>query len=74
MKHIARYRKNLRDELDGAALYAALAEAEVDPIRKDLFAHLSQAEAGHAQLWREKLTAAGGDAERFVPSRLARAA
>jgi VIT1/CCC1 family predicted Fe2+/Mn2+ transporter len=65
---IARYEKNLREELDGSALYAALATAEVDPIRKDLFLQLSQAEAGHAQLWREKLTAAGVDAARFTPS------
>jgi hypothetical protein len=65
---IARYEKNLKEELDGSALYAALAAAEVDPTRKDLFLQLSQAEAGHAQLWREKLTAAGVDAERFTPS------
>src|SRR5260370_39277865 len=65
---IARYEKNLREELDGSALYAALAAAEVDPIRKDLFLQLSQAEAGHAQLWREKLSAAGVDVERFTPS------
>ena len=62
----ARYEKNLRDELDGSALYAALAAAEVDPVRRDLFLQLSQAEAGHAQVWREKLTAAGVDAERFT--------
>jgi len=65
---IARYRKNLQEELDGSALYAALAAAELDPIRKDLFLQLSQAEAGHARLWREKLAAAGVDAERFTPS------
>ena len=65
---IARYEKNLREELDGSALYAALAAAEVDPVRKDLFLQLSQAEAGHAQLWRERLTAAGGNAGRFTPS------
>ncbi|MDB5864101.1 MAG: protein of unknown function transrane [Betaproteobacteria bacterium] len=65
---LARYAKNLREELDGAALYAALAAAEVDPVRKDLFLQLSQAEAGHAQLWREKLAAAGVDAAQFTPS------
>src|ERR1700694_1312725 len=65
---IARYERNLREELDGSALYAALAAAELDPIRKDLFLQLSQAEAAHAQLWREKLTAAGVDAEGFAPS------
>src|ERR1700751_3724832 len=64
----ARYEKNLREELDGSALYAALAAAETDSTRKDLFLRLSQAEAGHAQVWREKLTAAGVDAERFTPS------
>src|ERR1700687_180483 len=65
---VARYEKKLREELDGSALYAALAAAEVDPTRKDLFLQLSQAEAGHAQLWREKLTAAGVAAERYTPS------
>jgi VIT1/CCC1 family predicted Fe2+/Mn2+ transporter len=65
---IARYESNLREELDGSALYAALAAAELDPVRKDLFLQLSQAEAAHAQLWREKLTAAGVAAQGFKPS------
>jgi hypothetical protein len=39
---IKRYRDNLRDELNGAALYAALAAAETDPLRKDLFLQLAQ--------------------------------
>jgi VIT1/CCC1 family predicted Fe2+/Mn2+ transporter len=64
---IERYRDNLRDELNGAALYTALAAAEADPIRKDLFLQLAHAESSHAQLWREKLTAAGIRDERFVP-------
>ncbi len=63
-----RYANNLRDELDGAALYAALARAERDPVRKDLFAQLSQAEAEHAALWRDKLAAVGLSPERFTPS------
>jgi vacuolar iron transporter family protein len=64
---IKRYRSNLRDELNGAALYAALAAAETDPVRKDLFLQLAQAESSHAQLWRDKLAAVGGHDERFVP-------
>ena len=56
---IDRYRANLQDELDGAALYAALAAAEPDPVRKDLFHQLSEAEAGHAKVWKDKLAAAG---------------
>src|ERR1700693_1842014 len=64
---VERYRNNLRDELDGAALYEGLAAAEADPLRQDLFRQLAQAEASHAQLWRDKLTAAGIPDERFVP-------
>ena len=64
---IKRYRDNLRDELNGATLYTALAASEIDPIRKDLFLQLAQAESNHAQLWRDKLAAAGVDDERFVP-------
>jgi vacuolar iron transporter family protein len=64
---IARFRRNLRDELDGAALYAALANAEQDPVRKDLFFQLSQAEAEHAEHWRKKLADAGVDDRRFAP-------
>jgi hypothetical protein len=65
--NIQRYRDNLRDELNGAALYAALAAAEADPLRKDLFLQLSQAEEQHARLWRQKLAAAGVHDESFVP-------
>jgi len=46
---LKRFRDNLRDELNGAALYAALAAAEADPLRKDLFLQLAQAESKHAQ-------------------------
>jgi hypothetical protein len=41
---IKRYRENLRDEFNGSELYAALAAAGPDPLRK------AQAEARHAQL------------------------
>ena len=64
---IKRFRGNLRDELNGAALYAALAAAETDALRKDLFLQLSEAESRHAQLWREKLEAAGIRDGHFVP-------
>jgi VIT1/CCC1 family predicted Fe2+/Mn2+ transporter len=63
-----RYADNLRDELNGAALYRALAQAEPDPDRKDLFLQLAQAEANHATLWRDKLVAAGVEPKPFVPS------
>ncbi|MES1196114.1 MAG: VIT1/CCC1 transporter family protein [Steroidobacter sp.] len=64
---LKRYRDNLQDELNGAALYTALADAEPDPLRKDLFLQLAEAETRHAQLWRDKLIAAGVQDVRFVP-------
>jgi Uncharacterized membrane protein len=77
---LKRYRDNLRDELNGATLYRALADAEPDPLRKDLFQQLAQAETEHAQFWRDKLAAAGvtaptafaPDARTRVLGRLAR--
>lgn len=65
---IKRYQDNLRDELDGAALYTEIAAAEPDPLRKDLFLQLAQAEAKHAELWRAKLVAAGIKDAPHVPS------
>jgi len=67
-KDLARYMANFRDELNGAALYAALADAERDPSRKDLFAQLSRAEAGHAAVWRKRLITAGVAPGDFRPS------
>jgi vacuolar iron transporter family protein len=63
---IDRYRNNLRGEMDDAALYDALAAAEPDPLRSDLFAQLAQAERSHATLWRDKLAAANVPDEPFV--------
>lgn len=65
---VKRYQANLRDELDGATLYTAIAAAESDPIRKYLFLQLAQAEAKHANLWRAKLVAAGIKEVPYVPS------
>ncbi len=65
---VKRFQDNLRDELDGATLYTAIAAAERDPLRKDLFLQLAQAEAKHAGLWRAKLAAAGVKETPYVPS------
>ena len=65
---IRRFQANLRDELDGASLYTRIAEAEADPVRRDLFLQLAQAEARHAALWRERLEKAGVALEPYVPS------
>lgn len=65
---VQRIRRNLRDELDGASLYTRLAAAEADPIRRDLFLQLAQAETKHAEFWKKKLKAAGLQEETFLPS------
>jgi vacuolar iron transporter family protein len=65
---IKRYQVNLRDELDGSALCTSIAVAERDPVRKDLFLQLAQAEARHAALWRDKLAAAGIKEWPYIPS------
>jgi len=65
---VRRYQSNLRDELDGAALYTAIAAAESDRVRKDVFLQLAQAERSHAGLWREKLAAADIKEAPYAPS------
>jgi VIT1/CCC1 family predicted Fe2+/Mn2+ transporter len=65
---VERYMANLHAELEGAELYKALAEAEGDLVRKDLFLQLSRAEAQHARMWRKKLAAAGVREPEFAPS------
>src|SRR5260370_14922852 len=52
---IKRFRANLRDELDGAALYDELAAAEPNAARRDVFKQLAGAERTHAELWRMRL-------------------
>jgi vacuolar iron transporter family protein len=65
---IQRFRANLIDELNGAALYNALAAAERDANRRDIFLQLAEAEARHARFWRDKLTAAGVTDVSFSPT------
>jgi VIT1/CCC1 family predicted Fe2+/Mn2+ transporter len=64
-RDIEQYRENLRGEIDGAALYRLLAEAERDPERASIFRDLAAAEDRHAGVWRGKLeeahTALPGD-------------
>ena len=59
MESTRRYLDNLQDEIDGAALYNALAAHEADATRQDLFRQLAAAEDEHADFWRAKLRTAG---------------
>ena len=58
-QEIAVYRENLQGEIDGAALYRLLAEAERDPERASIFHDLAATEDRHASVWRQKLQDAG---------------
>ena len=56
---IERLTANFADEMDGAALYRALAEAESDPAAKSVFERLAAVEETHAQFWAKKIEALG---------------
>lgn len=56
---LKRFRINLSDELDSAALYETLAGAERDSERKQVYAELAASERDHARVWSEKLRANG---------------
>lgn len=61
----ARYRANLQAEIDGAALYRALAEIENSDALSAVYARLAASEEAHAALWRSRLRADGA----VLPSR-----
>jgi vacuolar iron transporter family protein len=53
---IKRYFANRQKEIDGAALYRVLAEAEDQPQMAEVFAKLAASEEKHAAAWEKKLT------------------
>jgi VIT1/CCC1 family predicted Fe2+/Mn2+ transporter len=55
------WRQNLKDELDGAALYEAMAANEKDPDRASIFTELAEEERRHAAIWVQKLQDAGAE-------------
>ena len=68
-----RYRENLQDEIDGAAMYHALAELEPQPKLAEVYRRLAATEERHGAFWRDKLLEAGEDRLPTGPSRRARA-
>src|ERR1700735_4418287 len=61
----ARYRSNLRGELDSAALYRALSESEANPQMREVYRRLAAIEEKHAAFWRGHLTQLGASAEPY---------
>ena len=56
---IGRWRANLQGEVDGIAIYRAMATGSRDPQLTDLYQRLAATEERHAAVWRERLTTAG---------------
>jgi hypothetical protein len=65
---IRRYRTNYIKEQDGIALYRALARAEKDPHRTEIFEKLAAAEEVHAARWAKLLTDSGAPVPHYRPS------
>ncbi|NOH03573.1 MAG: rubrerythrin family protein [Chloroflexi bacterium] len=54
---IERYLNNRQKEIDGAALYRALAEVEKQPQMAEIYKRLAESEEKHAAVWEGKLAA-----------------
>jgi VIT1/CCC1 family predicted Fe2+/Mn2+ transporter len=64
---LKRYADNFLREQDGIALYRALARAEKDPARIDIFEKLAQAEEKHATRWARLLRSNGAAIPLYSP-------
>lgn len=64
---LARFSANYRNEIDGAALYRAMAASESQRPTAELYLRLAQVEEAHAAFWRRRIEAAGGRAPAARP-------
>jgi len=69
---LKRYRANLQGEIDGAALYRTMVDAESNPSLKEFYRRLAETETRHGRVWRDLLDAAGISTTRLGPSWRAR--
>ena len=58
-KDISRYINNWKKEVDGTALYLALAEMEKQPKLAELFRRMAASEENHTSFWEKRLEEAG---------------
>jgi VIT1/CCC1 family predicted Fe2+/Mn2+ transporter len=70
---IQRYRANLQGEVDSAAVYGALADAEPDAHLAEVYRKLAAVESAHAEFWRGQIAEGAAGAPRVTPSLRARA-
>ncbi|MEY2522924.1 MAG: vacuolar iron transporter family protein, partial [Ilumatobacteraceae bacterium] len=68
----SRYRANLQGEIDGAAVYRAMAAAEKNPSLASVYERLAEVEERHLSFWEEQLRALGIDPGPRTPSWRAR--
>jgi VIT1/CCC1 family predicted Fe2+/Mn2+ transporter len=64
---LKRYADNFLREQDGIALYRAMAKAERDPARVEIFEKLARAEEKHAARWARLLKANGATIPSYAP-------
>jgi VIT1/CCC1 family predicted Fe2+/Mn2+ transporter len=63
----ARFRANLQGEVDGSALYRALAKTEKNPDIAKVYDKLASIEEAHADFWRSRLRDSGGKVPTLRP-------
>jgi VIT1/CCC1 family predicted Fe2+/Mn2+ transporter len=62
-----RYRENLQGEVDSAALYRTMAQAEKNPQLAGIYDRLAAVEEAHAEFWQHRLAALGQRVPRLQP-------
>src|SRR5436305_15257212 len=62
-----RYRSNLQGEVDSAALYRALADAEENLQLSEVYRRLAAVEEAHAEFWRKELARLGAKVRTPAP-------
>ncbi|MFB3926240.1 MAG: VIT1/CCC1 transporter family protein [Syntrophales bacterium] len=67
-ENLSRYIEYLEDERNAVFLYSAFAQIEKDAKLASIYRRLAETEKGHADVWIEKITAAGGVVPDFRPS------
>ena len=72
-KDLRRWRRNVRDEIDGAALYRAMAESEPSTELAKVYRGLADIEERHARFWTDRLRERGARVPAPRPSPRARA-
>jgi VIT1/CCC1 family predicted Fe2+/Mn2+ transporter len=65
---IKRFKANLKEEVDGVALYRLLSAAEKDPHLREVYDRLAASEDRHVKIWQQHLEAAGVAVPNYRPS------